>query len=323
MPDQHVSDGETHVAAAEQDMRFAPRGNVAPEEHIASTAADGSLISDADVEFWHRYGFLRVPQVFTPSEMDALDADLGWLMTDWAEPTAGWQGPWRRVLMDEKTEAASQLVAMHDLHHYSRKWMEAITKPSVGEALGKMIGPNVEVHHSTIHNKPAHTGHPFPMHQDQPFYAHEDPRYACALIHMDDTCHENGEIRFLPGSHRGGYIKHITAEDDGVSTPHLPTSSFKHADTSAVPANRGDVVFFNLFTVHGSYINQTGQPRRLVRVCYRNPENRQIHGQSMGRPGVIVHGVRPRRGGLAEPSQAQLEAGPEAWSSSAQAHPRL
>jgi hypothetical protein len=41
----------------------------------------------------------------------------------------------------------------------------------------------------------------------------------------------------------------------------------------------------------------------------------------MGRPGVIVHGVQPRRGGLAEPSQAQLEAGPETWSRSAQAHP--
>jgi phytanoyl-CoA hydroxylase len=76
--------------------------------------------------------------------------------------------------MDEETEAKSKLVAMHDLHHYSDAWMNAITKKSVGEALGKMIGPNVEVHHSTMHIKPSSTGHPFPMHQDQPFYAHED-----------------------------------------------------------------------------------------------------------------------------------------------------
>jgi hypothetical protein len=32
-------------------------------------------------------------------------------------------------------------------------------------------------------------------------------------------------------SHKNGYIKHITADDDGVSTPHLPTDRFKHADT--------------------------------------------------------------------------------------------
>lgn len=92
------------------------------------------------------------------------------------------------------------------------------------------------------------------MHQDQPFYAHEDLRYACALVHLDDTYHENGEIRFLDGSHKKGYIKHITSADDGFSTPHLPTDRFKHADTSAVPGQRGDVVIFNLCTVHGSYI---------------------------------------------------------------------
>ena len=33
-----------------------------------------------------------------------------------------------------------------------------------------------------------------------------------------------------------------------------------------MPARRGDVVIFNLCTVHGSYINQTNAPRRLVRA---------------------------------------------------------
>jgi hypothetical protein len=38
----------------------------------------------------------------------------------------------------------------------------------------------------------------------------------------------------------------------------------------------------------------------------------------MGRPGVIVHGKRPREGGLAEPSKAPLEAAPDALNSSAE-----
>lgn len=59
-----------------------------------------------------------------------------------------------------------------------------------------------------------------------------------------------------------------------------------------------------------SYINHTDNQRRMVRVCYRNPENKQIVGQSMGRPGVIVNGRRPREGGLAEASEAKLEASP-------------
>jgi phytanoyl-CoA hydroxylase len=160
---------------AEQDMRLAERGKMAPPEHVATR--DGpSLISAPDVEFWWEHGYLRIPQVFSAEEMDALTHDFEWLVADWASDSAGWQGPWRKVLMDEKTEENSKLIAMHDLHHYSTAWMQAITKPSLGEALGKMIGGpefgtsddgNVEVHHSTMHIKPPETGHPFPMHQDQ------------------------------------------------------------------------------------------------------------------------------------------------------------
>eukprot|EP01045_Picozoa_sp_COSAG04_P002156 COSAG04_NODE_76_length_28498_cov_7.756294_18_plen_173_part_00 len=156
-----------------------------------------------------------------------------------------------------------------------------------------------------MHTKPPETGHPFPMHQDHPFYAHDDLRYADVLVHLDDTFHENGEIRFLDGSHKKGYIPHVMANAveghepalaDGASTPHLSTDEYRHADTVAVPAKRGDVVLFNLCTVHGSYINRFDRDRRLVRVGYRHPENAQTSGHALGRPGVIVNGKRPRRG---------------------------
>ena len=94
-------------------------------------------------------------------------------------------------------------------------------------------------------------------------------------------------------SHKKGYIKHITETEDGPCSPHLPTDEYNLADSVAVPAKRGDVVFFNIYTVHGSYINTTDKPRRLVRVGYRDPENFQVDGQSVGRPGLMVRGMRP------------------------------
>lgn len=42
-------------------------------------------------------------------------------------------------------------------------------------------------------------------------------------------------------------------------------------------------------------MNSTDRPRRLVRMGYRHPDNRQLDGQSLGRPGVLVSGVRERR----------------------------
>ncbi|MEW6753659.1 MAG: phytanoyl-CoA dioxygenase family protein [Candidatus Latescibacterota bacterium] len=266
------------------------------------------MLTPAQTTFYAEQGYLHIPQVFSPAEMDALDCALERLVAEWATTTPGWSGPWRRVYMDEETEKASKLTAMHDLFFYSSAWCRAVTHPVLVGALTQLLGPDVELHHSTLHIKPPETGHPFPMHQDWAFYQHEDGRYVDVLVHLDDTCHENGEIRFLAGSHRQGALAHITQTEDGPCTPHLPTDRYRLADTVPVPARRGDVVCFCIHTVHGSHINQTPRARRLVRIGYRHPDNRQTAGQSCGRPGLMVAGYRQRRPG----QQAFSNAGPAA-----------
>ena len=252
------------------------------------------MLTEAQVAFFHENGYLHIPQVFTPAETDELADELDHLVQDWAFTSPGWSGPWRQAYMDPATEKKSKLTAMHDLHLYSGAWCRAVTQPRLVAALSDLLGPNVELHHSTMHIKPPQTGHPFPMHQDNPFYEHSDGRYIDVLVHLDDTCHENGEIRFLAGSHKQGALKHIIETADGPCTPHLPTDAYKLEDTVPVPARRGDVVCFSIYTVHGSYINQTKKPRRMVRVGYRDPQNRQKAGQSQGRPGLLVCGYRER-----------------------------
>jgi ectoine hydroxylase-related dioxygenase (phytanoyl-CoA dioxygenase family) len=249
------------------------------------------LIED-QVAFYHQHGHLHISEVFTPAETDELASELDRLVEDWATTSQGWTGPWRKEYMDEDTEKASKLTAMHDLYFYSNAWCRAVTHPGLTQAVGQLIGPAVELHHSTMHIKPSSTGHPFPMHQDWAFYQHEDDRYVDVLVHLDDTCHENGEIRFLDGSHKQGALEHITQTEEGPCTPHLPTDQYKLEDSVAVPAKRGDVVCFNIHTIHGSHINQTDRARRMVRVGYRAPDNVQTAGQSCGRPGLMVQGYR-------------------------------
>ena len=253
------------------------------------------MINNNQVKFFWEHGYLRIPQVFTPEETDELAGELDWLIDEWANVTPGWPGPWRRKYMDAETEQKSKLIAMHDLSFYSEPWMRAVTNPGLCDAMAALLGPRVELHHSTMHVKPPETGHPFPMHQDWAFYKHNDGRYVDLLVHLDDTCHENGEIRVLDGSHKGGALEHITRNPDGTTcTPHLSTDKYKLEDSVAVPAKRGDVVCFSLHAIHGSHINQTDQSRRLVRFGYRNPENEQFEGQSLGRPGLMVCGSRRR-----------------------------
>lgn len=255
------------------------------------------MLTQEQVDFYNENGYLHIPQVFDKPEIDELADELDRLVEDWSFTSPGWTGPWRQAYMDPETEKKSKLTAMHDLHFYSAAWCRAVTHAKLTAAIADILGPNVELHHSTMHIKPPQTGHPFPMHQDNPFYIHTDGRYVDVLVHLDDTSHANGEIRFLAGSHKLGALPHITQTEAGPCTPHLPTDLYKLEETVPVPAKRGDVVLFSIHTIHGSYINTTKQPRRLVRVGYRDPQNIQIAGQSCGRPSVMVQGYRERREG--------------------------
>lgn len=263
---------------------------------LASTLKN---LTEEQVAFYQENGFLRIPQVFTPEEISVMADELDWQIGTWASNTAGWSGPWRRVYMDEQTEKQSKLIALHDLHRYSKAWCDAVTHPKLTSAISDLLGPNVELHHTTLHAKPPETGHPFPMHQDWAFYEHEDGRYVDCLVHLDDTRDENGCIRFLAGSHKQGALEHIRKNPDGTGcTPHLPTDQYDLEDTVPVPAKRGDVVVFCIHTIHGSRINTTNKMRRMVRIGYRDPDNAQTGGQSKGRPGLMVQGRRTRYDGM-------------------------
>src|ERR671925_652007 len=130
------------------------------------------MLTQEQIAHFNEQGYLRIPQIFTPEEVEALRRELD------------------------------------------------------------QLGPNVELHHTTLHVKPPETGMPFPLHQDSPFYQHEGFSYVDALVHLDDTNDENGCLRFVPGSHKHGHLEHITQN----CSPHLPTDQWRLENTVPCPA---------------------------------------------------------------------------------------
>ena len=108
---------------------------------------DQRILSESQVAFYLEHGYLHIPQVFSPGEMDALDRELMQLIDDWSSDGKGWTGPWRLVYMDKATEKKSKLVALHDLQLYSQAWARAVTNPRLCDAMADLLGPNVELHH--------------------------------------------------------------------------------------------------------------------------------------------------------------------------------
>ena len=254
------------------------------------------MFSKEQAEFFDTNSFLRLEKVFTREEVDRLSNELNYVIETFCTPGPGWQGPWRKdkQYLNPDEEQKAQLVATHELQHYSPAWGQAIFKPALVEADAGLIGPEVEFHHMTLHAKAPGYGTPFPMHQDHPFYPHETGAYIDAIIHVDSADENSGCLKFLAGSHKLGALQHVLE-----GAPHLPPDRYRIEDAVSCPAEPGDVVLFGIHTIHGSALNRRDRWRRVVRLGYRNPYNQQTGGQAMGRPGIMVAGVRPKIEGQA------------------------
>jgi ectoine hydroxylase-related dioxygenase (phytanoyl-CoA dioxygenase family) len=256
------------------------------------------MLTQAQIDFYNENGYLRIENVYSPAEIAKMREDLAYMMDKFAFWEAGWRGDWRQEAeyMAADEEAKAVLVHIHELHHFSTAWMHAITKPELADIVSDLLASDsVEIHHSTLHAKAPEAGTPFPMHQDDPFYPHANGQYIDALVHVDMADEESGCLKFLPGSHKLGKLEHIRGPE---VEPHLPVQQYSIKDAVSVPANPGDVVFFSIYTIHGSALNRSGRWRRLVRIGLRDPRNPQVGGLATGRPGLMVKGVRPHLEGV-------------------------
>lgn len=258
-----------------------------------SVQRDANKLTREQYERLQEDGYLHLKGVFDEKEISVLSGDLDRLIDEWAEEDMGWSGDWREDYLDPDQRDGTSLIHLHDLQFYAEPFAQMVQDSRVVTPIAQLIGPDVELHHSTLHAKPPEKGSPFPMHQDWAFYKHEGPAYIDALVHIDDAPSEKGPLQFIPGSHTQGALDHIEGEGQA---PHLPTDEYGLEDAVEVPAEAGDVILMSYHTIHGSGLNRTDDMRRIVRVGYRNPDNEQYEGQSLGRDGLMVSGEKHSTG---------------------------
>jgi ectoine hydroxylase-related dioxygenase (phytanoyl-CoA dioxygenase family) len=116
------------------------------------------------------------------------------------------------------------------------------------------------------------------------------------IIHLTDADEERGCVRVVPGSHRQGPLPVFQEGHGGPQNLYLDPAKYPIADATPCRARRGDVLFFNYLTIHGSGINQSSHVRKTVLVQFRDPadlplEDRHTHSLAQG---MMLRGINPR-----------------------------
>jgi hypothetical protein len=203
-----------------------------------------------------RDGFTLLPGVFSAAEVEAMRAGLG----------AALEGGGAGVL----GEAGGVYAARNVLSLWPAA-AEVWRRPALRGALAGVLGPRFGLVRALFFDKPPQQSWALPWHKDLTIAVRDNrrpsPRFRkptrkagvphveapvevlramlTARVHLDDVSEENGPLKVIPGSHRGGKVLEL-----GEVPPHTALAA------------RGDVLLMRPLLAHCSNRSHAGTLRR-------------------------------------------------------------
>lgn len=210
-------------------------------------------------EFFEQNGYYHARGVFSGSEIAEMENDFDRIVSQLQNSGEQINARWGGEEMSRLDGGESVILHTHNVQIFSSQWLQAFLHPVFLDVAEAIIGPDIILHHSKLFQKPSEKGAPFPMHQDWTYFPSIRDTMIAGIIHVSDATDEMGCLRIYPGSHKLGRVE----ESQGTVANEV-LAKYPIENATVVEAQKGDVVFFHYFTLHGSMPNRSKNVRKTV-----------------------------------------------------------
>ena len=225
------------------------------------------MLREVDIERYRRDGFVVVPDVLSPEEVERLRTVTEQFVQNTRAVTANDDV---YDLEDTHSPAEPRVRRIKTPHLHHESYARLVRHPRIVAVLQDLWGPNIRFDTSKLNMKSAGFGAPVEWHQDWAFYPHTNDDLAAVGIMLDGCEMENGPLLVLPGSHRGPVYNHH--DPNGCFCGAMDPSACGDLDFSkALPltGKAGSITVHHVRAVHGSAPNLSTKERRLLLFQYR------------------------------------------------------
>ncbi len=176
--------------------------------------------------------------------------------------------------------------------HFDRRFVwDLATHPAILDHVAAAIGPNVLLLATHFFCKyPEPPGAEVPRfvawHQDVTYWGLEPPLAITAWYAVDVSDRENGCMRVLPGTHRGGIREHGKADRAGTRlsiNQEVPVTPDEEGAAVDLVLSAGQISLHHGMLIHGSNPNLSQRRRCGLTLRYVPPQVRQVTDNSQGR----------------------------------------
>ena len=223
------------------------------------------MLSQTQIEEYHRVGALVVPDVLTLDEVRRLRR-----VTDEFVDKARTVTQHDEIydLEDTHTPQQPRVRRIKSPHQHHPDYGALVRHPKIVAVLQALWGPNIRFDTAKLNMKSAGYGAAVEWHQDWAFYPHTNDDLAAVGIMMDDMELANGPLMIIPGSHTGPVFDH---HSEGRFCGAMDPTKHEIDYSKAVPltGSAGSITIHHVRAVHGSAPNTSNKERRLLLLQYR------------------------------------------------------
>jgi non-heme Fe2+,alpha-ketoglutarate-dependent halogenase len=201
-------------------------------------------------------------------------------------------------------------IGLLDRHFDQRFVWELATHAVVLDAVASVIGPDVMLlathffckypdgagEGGTLTEAPHDADSRYvAWHQDVTYWGLEPPLAVTAWYAVDDSDVENGCMRVIPGTHRGGIREHGKAARPGnllSINQEVQVTPEEEASAVDLELRAGEISLHHGMLIHGSNPNRSNRRRCGLTLRYVPPSVRQLTRNSQGRSwaAILVRG---------------------------------
>ncbi|MEE2821724.1 MAG: phytanoyl-CoA dioxygenase family protein [Acidobacteriota bacterium] len=174
--------------------------------------------------------------------------------------------------------------------HLPFPWMhEVICHQTILDAIEDLIGPNILCWGSSFFTKKANDPRFVSWHQDSTYYGLRPPATATAWLAISDSTVEAGCMRFIPGTHHEGILKHTeTWNKDNLLIRGQRIEGIDESQAADVILAAGEFSIHHEAVIHGSNPNRSDDARIGLSIHYIEPHVKQTAFE--GASALLVRG---------------------------------
>jgi ectoine hydroxylase-related dioxygenase (phytanoyl-CoA dioxygenase family) len=225
----------------------------------------GMLTRD-QVQSYRKDGYLVIENVLDATELETLRGIIDGLVESSRSLTE------HNHLFDLEpthTPEEPRVRRIKEPHNVHPAFRDVAFSKKIAGILTPLIGTTSGIRYQTgkLNMKSAGYGAAVEWHQDWAFYPHTNDDLLAIGLYLDDCGPDNGPLMVIPGSHTGPiYDHHSDGVFCGAIDPGATDIDFSKAVTLTGPA--GSMTIHHVRMVHGSALNTSGRPRRLLLFQY-------------------------------------------------------